>query len=480
MKAKLSLSVGAVWVALVILMASPSGCTVARSSPSDYDSSVVPATGGDDGTTADTTDESGGAEDGSEPSADGGADASDSGASDTDTGGDTTSDATTDDNGAQSGTLTAGSFDDNLNLDVFEGFITEVLQSDEAGDYPNLPLGQRIIVTVKDEQGVPVMDARVVITPEGEEDTTLLDQMTGSDGRVLFLTGLDNAAEATSFALTIHPPADAAPVSEVRDLDNLEWNVTLATAGTPPGNLDLAFVVDTTGSMADELEYLKTEVSSIARAVDEVFPDVPQRYALIAYRDQGDTYVVRTFDFTASLDEFADNLTAQSADAGGDWPEAAHLALEAAGELSWADSDTARVMFWIADAPPHTEFAERAFDAIQALRAKTIAVYPVATSGVGTELEFYMRSAAFLTLSEYLFLTDDSGVGNTHAEPHIPCYLVQRLDQLMIRMIQAELTGARVEPDAADIIRTVGNPVAGVCTPVPDDSGQQQDGQTQQ
>ena len=91
-----------------------------------------------------------------------------------------------------------------------------------------------------------------------------------------------------------------------------------------------------------------------------------------------------------------------------------------------------------------------------------------------------MRSAAFLTLSEYLFLTDDSGVGNPHAEPHIPCYLVQRLDQLMIRMIQAELTGARVEPDPADIIRTVGNPVAGVCVPEEDDTGQQQDGQAQE
>lgn len=91
-----------------------------------------------------------------------------------------------------------------------------------------------------------------------------------------------------------------------------------------------------------------------------------------------------------------------------------------------------------------------------------------------------MRSAAFLTLSEYLFLTDDSGVGNTHAEPHIPCYQVQRLDQLMTRMIQAELTGARVEADPADIIRTVGNPVNGVCTPVETDTGQQSDGQVQQ
>jgi hypothetical protein len=475
MNAKLRLGAGAAWVVLVALLAADRGCTVNRSETGTYGSSVAPSdTGGD--TSWDTADESGGSPEdsaGDETAlpADDGTDTADSGG-DTDTSDGTTSDG----NDTQSGTLTAGSFDDNLNLDVFQDFLTEVLQSDTAGDFPNLVLGQRIIVTVEDEQGAPVMDARVVIAAEGQEDTPLLDQVTGSDGRVLFLTALDGAAEAASFTLTVYPAADAEPVSEVRDLKDLEWHVTVAAPAAPPGQLDLAFVIDTTGSMTDELEYLKAEVGSIARAVAEVFPDVKQRYALIAYRDQGDIYVVRTFDFTPSLDEFVDNLMAQSADAGGDWPEAVHQALEAAQRLSWTATGTARVLFWIADAPPHTEFAERTLNAIQAFRAATIGVYPVAASGVGTELEFFMRSAACLTLSEYLFLTNDSGIGNPHAEPHIPCYQVQRLDQLMIRMIKAELTGARVEPDPADVIRTVGNPVAGVCTEQ-DNSGQQQDGQ---
>jgi hypothetical protein len=280
---------------------------------------------------------------------------------------------------------------------------------------------------------------------------------------VLFLTGLDGPTEATSFTLAVYPPGAQEPVTDVRTLDDLEWKVTLAAGAAAPAKLDLAFVVDTTGSMSDELEYLKTEMQGIVQSVSDLFPDTQQRYALILYRDAGDDYVVRPFDFTASLDEFLSNLGAQSANGGADWPEAVHLALEAADKLTWQTSDTARVLFWIADAPPHTEFGARTLAALQALRAKTIALYPVAASGVGGDLELYMRTAAFLTLSEYLFLTDDSGVGNPHAEPHIPCYQVQRLDQLMIRMIQSELAGQRVEPDPADIIRTVGNPVQGVC-----------------
>ena len=84
-------------------------------------------------------------------------------------------------------------------------------------------------------------------------------------------------------------------------------------------------------------------------------------------------------------------------------------------------------------------------------------------SGVADAAEYIMRSAALLTLSEYCFLTDDSGVGNPHAEPHIPCYDVQRLDQLLVRLISSELAGERLYPESTDVIRVVRNPVNGVC-----------------
>lgn len=377
----------------------------------------------------------------------------------------------------QAGVLTAGSFDDNLNLGVFRDFLAQVFASDLGDQLPQVQLGQRVIVRVSDSAGAPVADARVVITPAGQQGQAaqpLLSQTTGSDGRVLLVTGVDGAGDATSFRLqVIYPPDGVEVIDETRNLSSLEWEVTLpGVVSALPAKLDLAFVVDATGSMLDELEYLKDEVRNIAEAVSELFPEVEQRYALIVYRDQGDVYVVRTFDFTASLDQFEEDLSRQRANGGGDWPEALHLALEAAGQLSWRTSDMARVMFLIADAPPHSEFAQRTFDAVQTLRKGTVALYPVAASGVDTELEFYMRSAAFLTLSEYIFLTDDSGVGNPHAEPHIPCYHVQKLAHVMIRMIRAELSGTRVEPDPAKILRTVGNPVNGVCTDVEEQGGQ--------
>jgi hypothetical protein len=118
------------------------------------------------------------------------------------------------------------------------------------------------------------------------------------------------------------------------------------------------------------------------------------------------------------------------------------------------------VLFLVADAPPHAEFAERTLVAANTLRKQGIAMYPVAASGTNDAAEFIFRTCALLSGSQYIFLTDDSGVGNPHAEPHFPFYNVERLDGLMVRMIASELSGRRLEPMPAEIIRTVGKPQA--------------------
>jgi hypothetical protein len=126
--------------------------------------------------------------------------------------------------------------------------------------------------------------------------------------------------------------------------------VTLEDArGTLPDQLDIALVIDATGSMGDELEYLKVEIRDIAEAIEHHFPGVDQRFALVVYRDEGDQYVTKTFDFTSNLDSFQRDLGGQSAGGGGDYPEAMDAALEATTKLSWRKGDTARVTFLVAE-----------------------------------------------------------------------------------------------------------------------------------
>src|SRR5438094_302153 len=120
---------------------------------------------------------------------------------------------------------------------------------------------------------------------------------------------------------------------------------------------------------------------------------------------------------------------------------------------------TARVMFLLPHAPPHLQHLGRTMAAADRPRRQGSAIYPVACSGYKDDAEVVLRSLSMLTGTQFLFLTDDSGVGNSHAEPHIPFYHVQKLDQMMIRMIAGELSGKRLEPEASQIIRTVGKPI---------------------
>jgi hypothetical protein len=289
--------------------------------------------------------------------------------------------------GAQSGTLTAGAWDDNLNFDRFSEQRSALLQSGQPG-------------------ALPTTD---------KEHKEAHEKWSGD-----------------------------------RDAHSL---------------LDISLVIDTTGSMGDEITYLQTELDAISKSIQDRYPDAEQRWSLIAYRDEGDDFVTRVFDFTDDLAELRSNLNAQSAGGGGDFPEAPDAALAAMDELEWREgSDTARVAFWIADAPHHAENAEAMADAIRSAAAIDVHIYPVASSGVDDLTELTMRSSAQLTGGRYLFLTDDSGVGGSHKEPNIPCYFVTRLDQAMLRMVDIEISGEYRQPDADQIIRTGGDPSDGACT----------------
>jgi hypothetical protein len=370
----------------------------------------------------------------------------------------------------QSGTLTAGSLDDHQRYDEFRQFVSAAQQNDPAQVLPYVPVEQRVLIHVRDGQGQPVYQARVVVRPKQDEPTpsgtaaepapALLDTTTASDGRVLFLPGLDAKSWQGPLVLTVYPPGGGAPLSSEVRLSEPLWNVEVSTANSAlPKRLDLALVIDTTGSMDDELEYLQVEIDNIVQRVRKMFPNVEQRYALIVYRDQGDAYVVRSFPINSSLAEFRRNLGEQSAAGGGDYPEALHLALEQAQQLDWSSKDAARVMFIVADAPPHDECAAQAMRAVQGLRKQGVRIYPVAASGAAFKAEYFLRSSAFLTLGQYLFLTDHSGVGNPHAKPHAADYQVERLDALMIRMIASELSGKKLGP--AEIIAYESNAAGG-------------------
>ncbi|MEM6995614.1 MAG: vWA domain-containing protein [Myxococcota bacterium] len=358
--------------------------------------------------------------------------------------------------GAQAGLLTAGTFDDTLNPATFASFMQSMAGNDATASVAQFLGGPISTVTVVDGSGRPVADSLVTVRADGTSRVV----RTGTDGRAIIVSGYD------------HPRGAQLQVG----VDGQSWvslgegsarRIATQRRAAAIRAMDVAIVIDATGSMGDELEYLKVELRSIAKEIKREFPNVDQRFALVAYRDQGDQYVTRKFDFTANMAEFQRTLGRQRADGGGDYPEAMDAALEDANQLSWRNAPgTARVAFVVADAPPHAQDMVGTMTAVESLRQKGVAIYPVAASGVAAEAEMIMRAAAATTGAQYIFLTDDSGVGNGHAEPHIPCYAVQHLRSAMSRMLTTELSGRRIEADPRRTIRSVGKNNAGVCAPL--------------
>lgn len=354
------------------------------------------------------------------------------------------------------GGLTAGDFDDNLNFGLFTRYVADVRQRRPVS--PALDPAGRVVITVDDGAGAPVPFAAVRVREAG---ATLFEGVTGADGRAHFFPAIDGA-QGGPLSLEVSSGGVSAQLSPT---STIAWTASLPGAATAlPTTLDLAFVVDTTGSMGDELGYITREIDGIVTAITAIFPRVTIRYALVVYRDVGDEYVARSVDFVGDLAAFKASLAAQSANGGGDYPEAMDRGLQDMNQLSWRAGATARVAFLVADAPPQPGDETLALAHALDSRARGIKLYPVAASGAADEAEFVMRWAAVLTGARYVFLTDDSGIGAPHAEPHFPCYQVLQFADVVKRAIASELKGVRVHAAEGQVIREVGAPVDGVCT----------------
>lgn len=119
--------------------------------------------------------------------------------------------------------------------------------------------------------------------------------------------------------------------------------------------LDLAFLIDTTGSMGGEIEMVKKKTKDLVAKLASGKPAPVVRVGLVAYRDRGDEYVTKVFPFSDDIDKVVKDITALRADGGGDTPEAVNEGLHAAlNDLAWTKNKKAsKLLFLIGDAAPH-------------------------------------------------------------------------------------------------------------------------------
>ncbi len=334
--------------------------------------------------------------------------------------------------------LQAGSVDDNETWEDYlryrEAFALLGIPFDD------LPVDGRRIITVHDENGLPVLDATVRITGGG--GTTTL--RSGSDGRVVFLApvgDLDEQQSAPTFEATVTHGSS----TTTEELGS-EPNQTIVLEGVEHDGavrLDVLFLVDATGSMGDEIERLKANMVGVAEKISasDAKPDV--RFALTSYRDTTDDYVARTVDFTADVGSFVESLRGLVADGGGDTPEALNEAFaQAVSEPRWrTDDDVVRLVFLIADAPPHIGRGTSYVESIRAAAGIGVRVFPIASSGTDDQAEYVLRQIAQATLGRFVFLSYGADGAALGAGSNIDDedYDVLALDDLVVRLVEEQL-----------------------------------------
>ncbi|OJX29912.1 MAG: hypothetical protein BGO86_05645 [Chryseobacterium sp. 36-9] len=224
-------------------------------------------------------------------------------------------------------------------------------------------------------------------------------------------------------------------VKEFRNGQNL---IKINESCTKKRALDLVFMVDATGSMGDEINYLKSELLDVLKKVESNLKNTNVRYGSVFYRDHGDDYVTRKFNFSNDAENLINFIKKQNAKGGGDQPEAVVEALETSvDELSWSNGNATKIMFLLLDAPPHLsdENIEKLHQKIKLAAKKGITIIPIAASDTDKQTEYLMRTFALLTNGTYTFLTNDSGIGNNHIKPTASEYEVEKLNDLLLRLI---------------------------------------------
>ncbi|MGQ0738578.1 MAG: carboxypeptidase-like regulatory domain-containing protein [Bacteroidota bacterium] len=350
---------------------------------------------------------------------------------------------------AKSRILTAGEVNDFNKWKMWEEYTENEFKS--MGNFWGMMPNKRYSVQLTDKSFNPVINEAVYLVRK-ETNDTVWKAFTDNTGKAELWAGFfrdtlkpDDYFIADQYGIKAQQPSAFANGVNLLSVDR-SCGVT--------ADVDIAFVVDATGSMGDEIEFLKLELEDVIRNTMEKHKFLSLRAASVFYRDKGDAYVTKNAGFNDDLLKTLNFIKLQAAGGGGDTPEALDEALSTAlDSLQWNPAARTRLLFLILDAPPHNEAKERIRQLTLKAAAKGIRIVPVACSGTDKSTEFLLRSIALATNGTYAFLTNHSGVGYSHIEPTTDKYEVELLGSLLQRIIGQYLYAKDCAADDKDMVQ---------------------------
>jgi hypothetical protein len=350
----------------------------------------------------------------------------------------------------RAGLLTAGEWNDLHNwnthwIDLLaDGEITQYQER-----YQFYPV-HRYTIMLSNDNDFPIVDVPVKLLGKG---LTVWEARTDNTGKAELWSGMfQKGAAGEQLRLVAVINGKETDLGEPKPAKEGILRYRMPAPCYTPHNVDIMWAVDATGSMGDEIEYLKTELLDVIQRAKLRNPELALRMGTVFYRDNGDEYLTRVSNFSPDINQTIQFIRKQYAGGGGDYPEAVHSALEEAIlKQQWSNNAVARICFLLLDASPHMG------DDINASLARSIReaarlgvrIVPIASSGIQKDTEFLMKFFGLATNGSYVFLTDHSGVGSKHLEPTSDEYKVEPLNQLLVRLITEYTTLESCEGQAS-------------------------------
>ncbi|MDJ1501184.1 carboxypeptidase-like regulatory domain-containing protein [Xanthocytophaga agilis] len=355
------------------------------------------------------------------------------------------------------GVLTAGELNDFSKWKLWSD-ITKNELSEWKRQWQINPV-ERYTAQLITEEGFPVVGATVFL--KDRQGALIWEAKSDNTGKCELWNNLFSTSKTTKVHL-LETIVDGQPyqIQQPRLFQEGINSIRIRQACTVPSIVDIAFVVDATGSMGDEIRYLQAELQDVMTRVKDSLVSSKVRLGSVFYRDHTDEYLTRKTNLSTDFNTTTRFIQDQRADGGGDFPEAVDEALKVAIEdLSWTEEATARLLFLILDAPPHGDSASiaRIQQLTKKAAAKGIRIIPVTASGIDKSTEYLFRSIALASNGTYVFLTDDSGIGNAHIKPTTDHYEVELLNTLLVKLITKYTQVADCKAQSASLSRTTLN-----------------------
>ena len=341
----------------------------------------------------------------------------------------------------------AGEWDDNANYQAF----TQYLAAQHHAGLQRMDLSHRRFVVVRDEAGKGIPNCTVRVA-DGQASTSITT--TASGRALLFPRAMGMTAGQLTASTSCQGGHSSVTFAAAAADGTVELRLALERRLPQRRTVDVAFILDTTGSMGEEIAAVKATIQKVAAQLDG--ENTAIRVGLVEYKDRSDDIHTQTYDFTSDLGAFQQRIASVRASGGGDHPEDAIAGLRVGlSDLSWSDTSVARMAFVIGDAPPHLDYAQDSeyLPHLRNASKRGIKLYTVAASGMDGLGQAVWRQMAQFTGGTNMFIkrggagpqsagggAPKDACGSTHQN-----FTSGELDKLIVRKGQTRdhVTGTR-------------------------------------